>query len=410
MLSETAIKKLPARASAYRVADACGIPGFGVQITPAGRKCYELRVSREGRSRYYALGHHPETPLSAAREKARGIRARLDQGLPAIVEAEPVKVSATLGALLEAWLANQASLGRRRLGDTERIIRGNVPAALLDKPANAVSSADLRNALAVVHQRGARVLANRLRAHLHALFQYGLQADHDPRRLADPVLFGIVANPVTAIPRDAGAERVGERVLAWAEIAALWNADEAALTWLARQGIRLLLLTGQRVNEVCQAGWNEFDLNTGVWTLPASRVKNQRDHLLPLTPYIKECLTELRDAYPGAWLFPARNVAGASQPWGNAALGHACQRAAGRLGIPPFSARDLRRTWKTLAGEAGLSLEIRNRIQNHALTDVGSRHYDRHSYLDQKRTALEHWERVLRTRLPGNSGGDSGES
>ena len=190
----------------------------------------------------------------------------------------------------------------------------------------------------------------------------------------------------------------------------LWTADEAALTWLARQGIRLLLLTGARVNEICQAGWSEVDLNADIWTLPAARVKNRRDHLLPITPYIKECLLELKEAYPGDWLFPARNVAGASQPWGNAALGHACQRAAGRLGIPPFSARDLRRTWKTLAGEAGLSLEIRSRIQNHALTDVGSRHYDRHSYLPEKRAALKIWERALRRCLPGGSGARNSES
>ena len=57
-----------------------------------------------------------------------------------------------------------------------------------------------------------------------------------------------------------------------------------------------------------------------------------------------------------------------------------------------FTARDLRRTCKTLMGEAGISKEIRDRIQNHALNDVSSKHYDRYDYLPEKRRALEIWE------------------
>jgi hypothetical protein len=64
----------------------------------------------------------------------------------------------------------------------------------------------------------------------------------------------------------------------------------------------------------------------------------------------------------------------------------------------------LRRTWKTLAGGVGLSLEVRNRVQGHALQDVGSRHYDRHSYLEEKRAAMLQWERALLARL--NEGGN----
>ena len=60
-------------------------------------------------------------------------------------------------------------------------------------------------------------------------------------------------------------------------------------------------------------------------------------------------------------------------------------------GMPSFSARDLRRTFKTLAGSMGIALEMRNRLQGHALVDVGSVYYDRFDYLDQKRDAMEQW-------------------
>ncbi|MEK9606135.1 MAG: integrase, partial [Gammaproteobacteria bacterium] len=65
--------------------------------------------------------------------------------------------------------------------------------------------------------------------------------------------------------------------------------------------------------------------------------------------------------------------------------------------IESFSARDLRRTFKTLAGSMGISLEMRNRLQGHALVDVGSIYYDRYDYLDQKREAMEKWTEGLTT-------------
>jgi integrase len=394
MLTDAAIRRLPSKPSAYRVF--CpSVPGFAVKVLPSGGKVYELRT----RGHYYRLGAVGLTPLSAAREKARAILARLDQGLPAIPEPD---TSASLATLIDAWLVHQRAQGRRRIDDTERLLRRNLPPALLAKPAKTITPADIRAVLAACHQRGARVLSNRLRAHLHGLFQWGLRADHDPARLADPVLFGIEVNPVAAIPRDAAAERPGERVLAWGEMRVVWH-TETGLSWIARQAVRLLLTTGQRVNEVCQAAWAEFDLEAGTWTIPASRSKGKRDHLIPLGPLAVGLLEELRAVYPSPWLFPARNVPGASKPWGSTALGHACRACWQRLEMPPWEGRDLRRTWKTLAGEVGLPLDIRNRIQGHGLQDIGSKHYDRHNYLSEKRAAMLRWERALEARMAGNN-------
>ena len=69
-----------------------------------------------------------------------------------------------------------------------------------------------------------------------------------------------------------------------------------------------------------------------------------------------------------------------------------------------FSARDLRRTFKTLAGSIGISLEMRNRLQGHALGDVGSIYYDRYDYLSQKKKAIETWAVGLELIIRGNDG------
>lgn len=393
MLTDTAVKRLQSRASPYRVFDGGEVSGFGVQVTKAGAKSWFLRYFLHGKRRYFTLGHYPHTGVAAARQKAREALATLERGID---PSAPVAADyGTLESLLEAWLAHRDDAGRRRSGPVDRMIRANC-ANLLALPANAITAADIRAALSAVHRRGARVLANRLRAHLHALYRYGLQHDNDPRTLHRAVLFGLVANPVDAIPRDAGAERTGERVLTWAEIRQAWHSE--TLSWPARQAVRLLLVFGCRVNEICAAPWSEFDILADLWTLPAARSKNGREHLLPIPPLAAELLSELRDVIGGDWLFPWRNVASAQKPWGESALSHAV-RVAGLDWIP----RDLRRTWKTRTGESGVEKGIRDRVQNHALRDVSSRHYDRYAYLSEKRAALEQWGRELAVRVAGDN-------
>lgn len=393
MLSDTAVKKLNPKAVAYRVFDGAETAGFGVQVTPAGAKSWFLQFQWRGKRRFMTLGHFPHTGTAAAREKARVALAKIDSGIdPTITE------SAALGTvedLLKAWLIQRRDAGGRRLDDTERMIRANC-AVPLSKPAAEITASDLRAALAAVHQRGARTLANRLRAHLHALFRYGLQHDHDPRTLHQAVRFGLTGNPVDAIPRDPSAERVGERVLSWSEIRGLWDTD--SLSWPARQACRLLLTLGCRVNEICGAAWSEFDQEAGLWTLPAARSKNKREHLLPLPPLALSLLHELREIWPGDWLFPSRNSRTADKPWTITALSHAI-----RKGGYDWQGRDLRRTFKTLTGAAGIDKTIRDRIQNHAQQDVSSRHYDRHAYLPEKQRALDLWSRELSARLAGDN-------
>jgi hypothetical protein len=66
---------------------------------------------------------------------------------------------------------------------------------------------------------------------------------------------------------------------------------------------------------------------------------------------------------------------------------------------PHATNRDLRRTFKTLAGKAGIPKEIRDRLQNHALQDVSSKHYDRWNYMVEKRAGMAKWDKFVRAML-----------
>ena len=61
--------------------------------------------------------------------------------------------------------------------------------------------------------------------------------------------------------------------------------------------------------------------------------------------------------------------------------------------------RDLRRTWKTLAGKAGVSKEIRDRLQNHTFQDVSSKSYDRWNYMPEKRAGMKKWDKFVTSLL-----------
>ena len=97
------------------------------------------------------------------------------------------------------------------------------------------------------------------------------------------------------------------------------------------------------------------------------------------------------------WFFPSAKDP--KKPVSHGTLYSFVWRQRDRGVIPYATNRDLRRTFKTLAGKAGVSKEIRDRLQNHALQDVSSKHYDRWHYMVEKRAGMAKWDRFVRALL-----------
>jgi len=104
------------------------------------------------------------------------------------------------------------------------------------------------------------------------------------------------------------------------------------------------------------------------------------------------------------FLFPAKN---GMEPLRLDGYSKAITRLCQQFNIESFTPKDLRTSFKTLAGKAGLSKEIRDRLQNHALTDVSSRHYDRYDYLKEKREAILKWNHYLSHIISGETLADN---
>lgn len=257
--------------------------------------------------------------------------------------------------------------------------------------ASSVEPADIANVLAKGVKRGSRRTTDMQRTAMMAAFNWGMKSTHDYTQ-ENRMDWGLKYNPVAAVPRDQAANRTLDRNLSAEEMKHVWdNAPDQT-----GDVLRLVMCTGQRVIEVMRIAGADVDLKARLWTMPARKTKGRRHtHMVPLTTQAVEILTKLISLYGDGYLFPAR--AGAK---GDILGIPSVSRGASRMeGIKPFTPRDLRRTWKSRAGDAGIDRFTRDLIQQHARTDTGSKHYDRYDYLPQMREAMGKWEAWLTQAL-----------
>ena len=205
----------------------------------------------------------------------------------------------------------------------------------------------------------------------------------------------VASNPCSGIKRPSPS-KPGERVLSADELRWFWLGCDAAGELFAFI-FRLLLLTGQRLNEV--AGMRRAELrDDGMWHLPGSRTKNHKAHVVPLPPLAHEIIANV----------PVRTesifaLAGRTTPPSNWSLAKgkvdAAMLAAARAErgsdavIPAFKIHDLRRTVVTGMVELGISIDVVERVVNHS---SGTRSgvagtYNRSELLPERRAALERW-------------------
>lgn len=167
--------------------------------------------------------------------------------------------------------------------------------------------------------------------------------------------------------------------------------------------LHLLILTGQRLREVAHADWSEFDRASGQWQIPRSRTKNSRDHVVPLN---KAAITTLDEcagldgrvegnlAWPRFGLVfshvPGKPIAGFSKAKKrlDTILSNSTEPV-----VRPWRLHDLRRTVATNMQRLGARFEVTEAILNHvSITQAGvASVYQRHDWLEEKRTALDAW-------------------
>ncbi|AWM87336.1 site-specific integrase [Microvirga sp. 17 mud 1-3] len=341
---------------------------------------------KDGKAATITLGRYPELTLAEAREKC-------DQAVGQAKNPAAAQVPATdrtVAKLFAGYIASMRQDGRRSADEVEGQLDRAMAVLGADTPAGDVTPADIALVLTPIYERGARVMADRMRAYLSAAFNWGIEAGNDYRAKVRQD-WGIKSNPAAQVKRDTAANVARDRNLSADEMAALWHAvDGEGFMDGTGAAIRLLLCCGQRVHETMRLEGRDVDLDAAVWTMPATKTKGGKPHAIPLPRQAVEVLRPLVDKYGRGALFPARF--GESERQLASSVGKAIRRWLVGSGAERFQARDLRRTWKSRAHDAGVDRFTRDLIQQHAKGDTGSKHYDRAEYMPQMRDAMDKWE------------------
>lgn len=409
-LTDSAVKRAQTKSKPYRISDSPGgVRGLYIRIMPSGEKTWALRYTdiKEEKRRYHSFGSYPSISLAEARDEARELKAKVKRGEPLIKTSNDDVAYGTVEQLLTGYWEDLQQNNKKSWSQVKDRCERHVIPHIGDKQARDITEDDVIGVLSRIYAKGHKAMANRVRSYMKTAWKWGKRHDRDYRFTHKGIRFGIIVNPVDDIPRDGNAENVDDRVLSWSEIKSLFHACQDVISLPMRIACELMLITGgQRPGEIIGMKEEELDLKNRVWLLPGERTKNGKPHIVPLTDFAIEKIDQARkyrvsDNKKGKankssqYIFPMREDN--SKSMRNDSLYTAVRRYCQNTGFVPWTPKDLRTTFKTRGGEIGLSKEIRDRIQNHAFSDVSSKHYDMWTYLPEKRAALEEWEQKLRT-------------
>lgn len=266
-----------------------------------------------------------------------------------------------------------------------------------------IEAGEVADAIRAIVKRGAPYQAHNALGYLRRMYNWAI-GTHE---------FGIAVSPVERLkPADLiGRREARERILTDDELRTIWLACSTDHSPSARRKtdklffpygpvVQLLILTGQRRDEVAHMRWSEIDMDQRVWTIPASRMKGGRTHVVPLAPAALATLAKLPRFTAGDYVF---STDGGMKPVNG--FSKAKVRLDEISGVTGWVLHDLRRTARTHFSALPVQDLVRELVIAHARPGL-HKVYDQHSYLDEKRECLTLWEQRLRgilaPKLPGD--------
>ena len=379
LLTDRRVASLKAKTARVEYFDRT-LPGFGLRVTPTGAKSWILlyRVASGGKLRRLTFGTYPDLGLAEARDTARAELQKAQTGRDPGAEQQTARAH-TFQQLADQYIEKHAKRHKRSWRDDDRRLRNVLIPAWGERPAAAIRRADVRDLLEGIVSRGKSVDANRTLALVRRVLNYALDAEW------------VEANVAAKLQRPGGAERSRSRVLTPEELRRTWAHLEAPTplpglkgrrSTLARAALSLRLVTAQRGVEVLNLRWS--DVQADWWTIPAESSKNKLPHRVFLSRQAHDILKRVRPLQPDDSEYVFVGVRGKRQRSG----------ALDDIGIPDVRPHDFRRTAASMMASAGIQRLVIAKVLNHVDRGVTAI-YDRHSYDEEKRVALETWDRTL---------------
>eukprot|EP01037_Dinobryon_pediforme_P018670 gene18670-18969_t len=299
-LTDSAIKAARPDATQYKLHDEKGL--FAI-IRPTGGKLWRFKYRYQGKEQQLSLGTYPDVSLKQARELRDLARKTLAEGKDPGAEKKRAAVAAAISAgntfkvVAEEFIAKRgregmalATLAKARW-HLDRLDK------LHSRPISEIEAFELLAVLRKMETRGNLEAARQVRSFASRVFRYGVATTRAKRDVAADLIGALTAPKVKHHAAIIDPVQVG---------ALLRAIDGYQGQPSTHHALRLAPHVFTRPGELRQAEWLEFDLDEAIWTIPASRTKMRKEHVVPLSRQAVEILREMQKhsgsgklAFPG---------------------------------------------------------------------------------------------------------------
>lgn len=358
------------------------MPGLYLIIQPSGAKSWAVRYRHNGSPRKCTLGSWPRIDLAQARAFAgKALRAAAEGRDPAKEKSQARDgMDDSVQTLAARFIETHCKRNNRprTAQETERLFNLHILPKWRGRRVQDITKREVIAVLDHAIARGSPVAANRALTAMHTMFAWCVSR-------------GIIeTNPCTGIRRPT-VEHSRDRILTDGELRKLWKAT-GKVGHPFGPLVKLLLLTGQRREEVAAMEWAEVDLDSRVWTLPSARAKNYEPHEIPLSDAAIAVLDGL-DITGGRFVLTTTGEKSSN----NYSKNKRRLDALLPTDMPSWRLHDLRRTAASGMARLGVNLPVIEKVLNHTSGTFGGivGVYQRHSFADEKRQALDAWGKFV---------------
>lgn len=382
--TDTYIRNLKAKPKRYEEYEG---GGFGLRISPTGVKTWIYRYKIDGKTDKLTLGHYPAMSLANAKKRFLELSEirREGQNPKESIQIKHEQQDNTVKKLILAWYDNYASKNRKKPLQIKQQIDADIIPLLGHMQLDTLQPKEITAALDSIVKRGAPIHANRVLSTLKQLFNYAVSRGTMQQNPADSIR-----------TRDIGGlEKARERYLTLDELKSVWNFLDSELCQMSlqtRSAIKIIILTGVRTAEIRLAQWNNFDFANSLWTIPPELTKGAITVKVHLTDLTKSILNDLKAAGDSPCVLPGLVP---NMPLDQNALPRAIRRIQKRVGIPAWTAHDLRRTFATQLGESlNIDPVVIEKCLGHKMPKIMAT-YNKNEMLPQRKDALESWSKCI---------------
>jgi len=391
-LTDAMVKNLAADPNQRQEVQDAVMAGLRLRVSPSGIKSWSvmLRVAGEradgarGKNRRISLGKYPLVSLKEAREKAQVAIGQADRGAnPAAKKAADIqaRVNRSTRLVFEQYIDKHARPNTVKWKEAEALLKRTVVSEWEEIDLATIRRADVHDLLDGLVRSDGKPIAREVRKHLSAFMNWAVDRGY------------LDASPMAGMRRPDLQYTARDRVLSLEELASIWRAAES-VDYPFGPMVQLLILTGQRRGEIGEL--RRGYLKEDTVELPAVAYKTGINHIVPLTMSALNVLESLPTWNAGDYVF---STTGGRTP--SSGYSRAKTRFDKLVGFDDWTFHDIRRSVASHMASLGVIQEHIERVLGHKIPGIAGV-YNKHSYLPEKKVALQLWEKALMEHLLGN--------